>query len=246
MRHFGIIGKPVAQSFSARYFTDKFEREKIDAEYTRYKVERIEDAPELIERLDGFNVTIPYKQAIIPYLSELDQTAAQIGAVNVVDKHKKGWNTDCIGFTDSIRPLLTANDKQALILGTGGAAKAVRYGLVQLGIAPTYVSRTPEKQQDAPCPVIGYNDLTAEVIQEHTVIVNCTPLGMWPNVDNCAPIPYHMLTAAHLLYDCVYNPEETLFLLHGREQGARTRNGLGMLYGQAEAAWRIWTEESNC
>lgn len=245
MKQYGIIGKPVAQSFSARYFTDKFAREGIDARYERYEVACVEDAQKLIHRLDGFNVTIPHKQAIIPYLNELDATAAEIGAVNVVDSRLKGWNTDCIGFMDSIRPLLTSADTHALILGTGGAAKAVRYGLVQLGLHPTYVSRTPDKMPQAPCPVIGYKDLTADVMRSHTVIVNCTPLGMWPNTDACAPIPYSEIGSAHLLYDCVYNPEETLFLRHGREQGARTRNGLGMLYGQAEAAWKIWTGVQN-
>lgn len=240
MKHYGIIGKPVAQSFSARYFSDKFIRENIDAQYERYELNQIEEVLPYMEQLDGFNVTIPYKQAIIPYLKGLDDTARKIGAVNVVNKNHIGFNTDCIGFMNSIRPMLLTTDKKALILGTGGAAKAVRYGLNQMGLETTYVSRTPDK--DTGEKTIGYDDLTEDIISMHTVIVNCTPLGMWPDTDNCAPIPYSFLTSAHLLYDCVYNPEETLFLMHGRQQGARTLNGLGMLYGQAEAAWKIWNQ----
>ncbi|MCQ2342162.1 MAG: shikimate dehydrogenase [Paludibacteraceae bacterium] len=237
MRYYGIIGKPVAQSFSAKYFSEKFMREHIDAQYERYELQSIEEVRPYLQQLDGFNVTIPYKQAIIPYLDSMDDTAAQIGAVNVVDRHHKGWNTDCIGFINSIRPLLTPQDKLALVLGTGGAAKAVHYGLRQLGITPTYVSRTPSSPD-----MLGYNDLTPEIMAAHTVIVNCTPLGMFPKMDDCAPIPYSAVTSAHILYDCVYNPEQTLFLRHGKEQGARTQNGLGMLYGQAQAAWEIWNQ----
>ncbi|MCQ2348248.1 MAG: shikimate dehydrogenase [Paludibacteraceae bacterium] len=240
MRYFGIIGKPVAQSFSARYFTDKFIREGIDAQYERYELAQIEDIVPYLERLDGFNVTIPYKQAILPYLSGLDDTAREIGAVNVVNKAHIGYNTDCIGFMNSIRPLLCETNRYALILGTGGAAKAVHYGLKQLGLQTVYVSRTPNK--DTGDTTIGYDALTEDIIRQHTVIVNCTPLGMWPKMDACAPIPYQYLSSAHLLYDCVYNPEQTLFLQQGAQQGARTCNGLGMLYGQAEAAWKIWNE----
>ncbi len=237
MRHFGIIGNPVAQSFSARYFSQKFIDEHIDAEYQLYPLEHIDLVTPLLNQLDGFNVTIPYKQAIVPYLTQIDPTAQAIGAVNVVKvSHGAiiGYNTDWCGFVESIRPLLTPNDHQALIFGTGGAAKAVYYGLKQLGITPTMVSRTPQMGQ------LGYANLTPEVMASHTVLVNATPLGMWPNTQACAPIPYSLISSAHILYDCIYNPEQTLFLSHGQQQGARTLNGLGMLYGQAQAAWKIW------
>ena len=236
MRHFGIIGYPLLHSFSARYFNEKFAAEKIDAEYSLYPTE-IEDLrlkiEDLFNRLDGMNVTLPYKQAIIPFLDRLDETAEAIGAVNVVHQ-RIGYNTDCLGFMESIKPLLRPEDKQALVLGTGGASKAACYGLRKLGVVPTLVSRTPREG------MLGYDDLNEEVMNRHTVIVNCTPLGMLPDVDSCPPIPYERLSARHLLFDCVYNPEETLFLSKGKAQGARIKNGMEMLYGQAKAAWKIW------
>ena len=180
------------------------------------------------------DVTLPYKQAIIPYLDRLDETAEAIGAVNVVHR-RVGYNTDCLGFMDSIKPLLRGYDKQALVLGTGGASKAVCYGLRKLGITSILVSRTPREG------ILGHDELTDEVMAAHTIIVNCTPLGMFPDVDSCAPIPYEHITARHLLFDCVYNPEETLFLRKGKAQGATTRNGIEMLIGQAKAAWKIWS-----
>ena len=237
MRHFGIIGFPLSHSFSAKYFNEKFATEQIEAEYSLYptKEEHLESKVEsLLTSLDGFNVTLPYKQAIIPYLDRLDETAEAIGAVNVVHR-RVGYNTDCLGFMDSIKPLLRGYDKQALVLGTGGASKAVCYGLRKLGITSTLVSRTPREG------ILGYDELTDEVMAAHTIIVNCTPLGMFPDVDSCAPIPYEHITARHLLFDCVYNPEETLFLRKGKAQGATTRNGIEMLIGQAKAAWKIWS-----
>jgi len=252
MKQYGIIGKPVAQSFSARYFSEKFVKEHIDAEYRLYECDSQAEVKSTISRLDGCNITIPYKQAVMPLLDDIDPTAREIGAVNVVKrvKGKKakgqegekliGYNTDWCGFVDSIKPLLNENDNhnysQALIFGTGGAAKAVYYGLKQLGIVPTMVSRTPQTGQ------LSYVELTPEVMSSHTILVNATPLGMWPNIDSCVDIPYHHISSAHILYDCVYNPEETLFLRQGRQQGARTLNGLGMLYGQAQAAWQIWNK----
>ena len=176
MRHYGIIGYPLHHSFSAKYFSEKFEREGIEAEYSLYPIDmedlrlKIED---LFHRLDGMNVTMPYKQTIIPYLDRLDETAEAVGAVNVVHK-RVGYNTDCIGFMESIKPLLRDSDRKALVLGTGGASKAVCYGLKQLGIAPTLVSRTPKDG------MIGYSALTEGLMAEHTIIVNCTPLGMVP------------------------------------------------------------------
>lgn len=238
MRHYGIIGYPLLHSFSAKYFNEKFATSHIDAEYSLYpiKVESLELKVErLLDTLDGFNVTLPYKQAIIPYLDRLDETAEAIGAVNVVYKHV-GYNTDCLGFMDSLRPLLRDYDRKALVLGTGGASKAACFGLRKLGIIPTLVSRTPQGS------MLGYDDLTEQVMAEHTVIVNCTPLGMFPDVDSCPAIPYELISARHLLFDCVYNPEETLFLRKGKAQGAAIKNGLEMLTGQAKAAWKIWNE----
>ena len=240
MKHFGIIGKPLLQSFSAKHFNKKFETEHIDAEYSLYPLERIEDFPVLTESHDftGMNVTIPYKSAVIPYLSELDETAKEIGAVNVIrfmpDGRTRGYNTDALGFMDSIRPLLRETDRKALILGTGGAAKACHYGLKKLGLEPTYVSRTPKAGQ------LSYNELQ---LNKYQVIVNCTPLGMFPETEKFAPIPYEQLTQAQFLFDCIYNPEETVFLRQGRMHGCRTMNGNGMLMGQAKAAWKIWNEE---
>ena len=241
MRHYGIIGYPLHHSFSARYFNEKFEREQIEAEYSLYPIDNDEwqkangqRVKELIDRLDGMNITFPYKQAVIPYLDRLDETANMIGAVNVIYK-RVGYNTDCLGFVESIRPLLRNYDTRALVLGTGGAAKAVCYGLTKLGITPTLVSRTPKEG------MLSYDELTDNVMTAHTLIVNCTPLGMLPDIDSCPPIPYEKITARHLLFDCVYNPEETLFLSKGKAQGATIHNGLDMLTGQAQAAWKIWT-----
>lgn len=235
MRHFGIIGFPLLHSFSAKYFSEKFVREGIDAEYSLYLIEELtkERVNELLNGLDGMNVTMPHKQAIIPYLERLDDTAAEVGAVNVICK-RAGYNTDCLGFIESIKPLLRAYDKKALVLGTGGASKAVCYGLKQLGVSPTLVSRTPAEG------MIGYEALDEAIMKEYTVIVNCTPLGMLPDIDSCPALPYELISARHLLFDCVYNPEETLFLKKGKAQGAMIQNGMEMLYGQAKAAWNIW------
>lgn len=237
MGHFGIIGNPLIHSFSAKYFNEKFTREHIDAEYSLYPLNELtnERVNELLDTLDGFNVTFPYKEAIIPYLDRLDETAQAIGAVNVVYK-RVGYNTDYAGFIVSLRPLLRSFDRQALVLGTGGASKAVCYGLQQLGITPTLVSRTPQAGQ------ISYADLNADLLSRYTLIINGTPLGMFPEVNTCPPIPYEHLTPRHLLYDCVYNPEETLFLRRGKAQGASIQNGKEMLIGQAKEAWAIWNE----
>ena len=235
MRHYGIIGFPLHHSFSAKYFNEKFESEKIDAEYSLYPTENLtgERMNELMNSLDGMNVTMPYKKDVIAYLDRLDETAEAIGAVNVIHD-RVGYNTDCLGFIDSIRPLLREYDKKALVLGTGGASKAVCFGLKKLGISPTLVSRTPK------VGMLGYDDLTEAVMSDYTVIVNCTPLGMAPEEETFPPIPYEYISARHLLFDCVYNPEKTLFLQKGKVQGATTRNGMEMLYGQAKAAWKIW------
>ena len=238
MRHFGIIGYPLLHSFSAKYFNEKFQKEQIEAEYSLYPIveNELEQVRDLLNRLDGMNITLPYKQTIIPYLKGLDETAATIGAVNVVHNHI-GYNTDCLGFMESIQPLLRPYDKKALVLGTGGAAKAICYGLTKLQIAPTLVSRTPHEQ------AIGYDAIDQSIMDTHSIIINCTPLGMLPDIESCPNIPYEMISNRHLLFDCIYNPEETLFLKKGRLQGASTQNGMRMLIGQANAAWKIWNKE---
>ena len=249
MEQYGLLGYPLGHSFSARYFAEKFEREHVDATYTNFE---FPDAAQAVNHLlslpglRGFNVTIPHKQAVMPFLAGLTPEARAIGAVNVVcvrpgadgTPELFGCNSDVIGFTSSIRPLLNPSvHTRALVLGTGGASKAVVYGLRQLGIDPVYVSRTPAPGR------LAYADLTPELMDSHKVIVNCTPLGMYPKTDACPDIPYHLLTPQHLLYDLVYNPLETLFMKKGRAQGAAVKNGLEMLHLQAEAAWRMWHEE---
>jgi shikimate dehydrogenase len=192
--------------------------------------------------LKGLNVTIPYKEQVIPFLDQLSENARLIGAVNVVKVERNkgktklmGFNSDIIGFKESIEPLLQAHHQRALILGTGGAAKAVYYGLKQLGIIPTYVSR--EKKSKT---VLTYDELDADVLSVNTVIVNCTPVGMWPNADEYPAIRYELLDENHLLYDLLYNPDETQFMKKGKEQGATVKNGLEMLLLQAFASWEFW------
>lgn len=233
MRKYGIIGKPLEHSYSARYFTDKFIREGVDAEYRLYERDDLSDIAMLMQALHGFNVTYPYKQSIMPYLHAIDDVAQTIGAVNVVCQGK-GYNTDWIGFKESITPHLLDTDKRVLILGTGGVSKAVQYALQQMGMTFTLVSRYPNTH------AIGYDNITEQVIQSHSVVVNCTPLGMLPDIYSLPPIPYEYITDRHLLYDCVYNPERTAFLREGEAKGARIVNGKEMLYLQADAAYEIW------
>lgn len=248
MDKYGLIGYPLKHSFSISYFNEKFQSENIDAEYVNFEIPRIEDFMEVVEEnpnLRGLNVTIPYKEQVIPYLDELDKDTAKIGAVNVIkiipqgkgDVKLVGYNSDIIGFTRSIEPLLQSHHVKALILGTGGASKAVFHGLANLGIEATFVSRT-KKSND----ILTYQELTPEIMQEHTVIVNTTPLGMYPNVDACPDIPYDQLTSNHLLYDLLYNPHETLFMKKGMERGATVKNGLEMLLLQAFVSWEIWNK----
>ena len=244
MKTYGLIGYPLGHSFSRGYFTDYFGREGIEAEYKNFELPSIEQLAEVLQTeptLQGFNVTIPYKQQVFSYLSELSEAAQAIGAVNVVKVmrrdeglHLKGYNTDYIGFTDSIRPHLKPHHTHALILGTGGASKAVDYALRKLGLKTQYVSRTAREG------IIAYDELTPELMAQYTVIVNTTPLGMHPKVDECPPLDYAQLTPQHLLYDVVYNPAKTLFLQRGEEHGATICNGMDMLIGQAKAAWEIW------
>lgn len=245
MKQYGLIGYPLGHSFSKRFFTEKFTNEQIDAQYESYSIEKIDLIRSLISdpNLSGLNVTIPYKEQVIPYLNELDSEAKAIGAVNVIKFTRTenelrliGYNSDAIGFETSLRPYLKPNHKRALILGTGGASKAIRYVLNKLGLETTYVSRTPAEGQ------LSYDDLNPECMHSYTLIVNASPLGTFPNIDQCPNIPYHLLTPEHLLFDVVYNPAETLFLKKGREMGATGLNGEQMLVEQALAAWKIWNE----
>lgn len=246
MRYFGLIGKPLVHSFSQRYFTQKFQEESIDAAYGLYELDKIEDLKLLLQQkvFSGLNVTIPYKQSVLPYLSEFDETARAVGAVNVIKFVRrsgevvlKGYNSDVIGFHDSLVPLLRPHHKRALVFGTGGASKAVEYVLRQLHIEVQLVSRK------AVGPALSYEQITPEVLQSYQLLVNTTPLGTFPHVDTCVDIPYQNITNKHLLYDLVYNPQETLFLRHGKERGAQVMNGYAMLRGQAEAAWEIWNKQ---
>ena len=247
MQKYGLIGYPLKHSFSIGFFNEKFKSEGIDAEYVNFEIPEINDFMEVIEEnpnLCGLNVTIPYKEQVIPFLDELDKDTAKIGAVNVIKiirtpKRKiklVGYNSDIIGFSQSIQPLLQPYHKKALILGTGGSSKAIYYGLKNLGIDSVFVSRTKKEG------MLTYEELTPEVMAEHTVIVNCTPVGMYPKVDFCPAIPYELLTPNHLLYDLLYNPNITLFMKKGEEHGAVTKNGLEMLLLQAFAAWEIWNK----
>lgn len=245
MRFFGLIGYPLGHSFSKIFFTEKFEKENIPAQYELYPLETISQFTTLVSSVDltGLNVTIPYKEQVIPFLDELNETAAEIGAVNVIKfirqgekRLLRGYNTDAIGFENSIHPFLKSHHKNALILGTGGASKAVDYTLRKLGISTTFVSRKSSAE------TLSYQNLSPQIMTDNLLIVNCTPLGMDPNTDNCPDIPYDLLSPRHLLYDVIYKPEETLFMKKGREKGATTVNGLEMLYGQAKAAWKIWNE----
>lgn len=238
MLHYGLIGKKLGHSFSPDYFAAKFRNEQINADYTAYETDDIAHLPDW----DGWNVTIPYKQEIIPHLDTLDDAAREIGAVNVVKRQDNltiGYNTDWIGFVRSIRPLLSPSDRKALVLGTGGVAQAVAYGVKRLGLEFTMVSRKSDETRH----ILGYGDLEENIIREHSVIINCTPLGMYPDINHQPDIPYMQIGRQHLLFDCIYNPEETRFLRHGREAGARTKNGYEMLIIQAEEAWKIWNEK---
>jgi shikimate dehydrogenase len=246
MQKYGLIGYPLKHSFSIEYFNEKFQSEGIDAEYVNFEIPDIKDFPEVIEEnpdLCGLNVTIPYKEKVIPYLDRLSPNTACIGAVNVIkiirQKGKKkvfleGHNSDIVGFSQSIKPLLKSYHKRVLILGTGGASKAIFQALKDFGLETQFVSRMQKKN------AISYEQITPDIMAEYNVIVNCTPVGMYPKVDFCPNIPYNELTSEHLLYDLLYNPDETLFMKKGRERGAVTKNGLEMLLLQAFTSWEIW------
>ena len=239
---FGLVGKNISYSFSKGYFGDKFEKLNLkDYSYDNLDIPNIEDFPEFIKQnptISGLNVTIPYKEAIIPFLDKLSKRATEIGAVNTIKITKsgklKGFNTDYIGFQKSIEPLLNVNHKKALILGTGGASKAVAYALKQLGIPYLFVSRNDIGD------AIGYNQINEKTFEEFKIIINCTPVGTFPNTNTCPEIPYEYFTSNHFAFDLIYNPAETLFLKKAKEQGAIVKNGLEMLTLQAEKSWDIW------
>lgn len=244
MDKYGLIGFPLGHSFSKSFFNEKFQNEGIDAEYINFEIKGIDELPEVLAtnpELRGLNVTIPYKEKVLSFLDYISVEARAIGAVNVIrvdhkgdDVVMKGYNSDVIGFTKSIEPLLETFHRKALILGTGGASKAINYGLKSLGLETVLVSRYERPG------TIQYKDITPDVVKEYNVIVNCTPSGMFPHYDECPDLPYEALDNHNLLYDLIYNPDETLFMKKGRERGAQTKNGLEMLLLQAFASWDFW------
>ncbi|PWG06387.1 shikimate dehydrogenase family protein [Polaribacter aquimarinus] len=244
---FGLLGKNISYSFSRGYFTKKFENLGLKKhKYVNFDLQNIDELPKVLKKnkdtLNGINVTIPYKEEVMQYLDKLDETAKEIGAVNTIKFTKrgnlKGYNTDVVGFENSIYPFFKKHHKRALILGTGGASKAVAYALKKNDIKVKFVSRNPNGKKQ-----ISYLDITEEVLKKYTVIVNCTPLGTSPDIEKCPNIPYEFLTEKHLLFDLIYNPEVTTFLKKGLKKGATIKNGHKMLELQAEESWRIWNDD---
>jgi shikimate dehydrogenase len=245
MKKYGLIGFPLTHSFSKRFFTEKFEKENVDASYENFEIDDISWFPEVVRnnpKLTGLNVTIPHKQAVIPFLNELDEAAEKVGAVNTVkisrigdNIHLKGFNTDTWGFETTLKPLLKSHHKKALILGTGGASKAIKYVLNKLGIG--FISASIEELQENE---IRYKEIDEKMLAERLLIINATPLGTYPKTETFPPIPYEFLTEQHLLFDLVYNPEETQFMKKGKEKGATVKNGYEMLVQQALKSYEIW------
>lgn len=249
MKLFGLIGYPLSHSFSREYFLDKFRNEGItDCDYQLFELEDISYIHKLVrdnENLVGFNITIPYKQSIIQFLDEVDETCKQLEAINCIKivwndnkPRLKGFNTDVFGFTESLKPLLQPWHQKALILGTGGSAKAVSFVLEKFGIDFKYISRKPICSNQ-----IGYGHINKKMVEDYKLIINATPIGMFPETTKAPNIPYQFLTHNHLLYDLIYNPNETLFLKKGKENGTQIKNGLEMLYLQAERSWEIWNSK---
>ena len=239
-RKFGLIGKNIDYSFSKKYFSEKFKKENLDCTYSNFDIENISQIESILQKngISGYNVTIPYKQEIIKFLDEIDEVAKAIGAVNTIkkiDNKNIGFNTDCIGFEKSLIPLIeNKKPDSALILGGGGASKAVKYVLKKIKINYSTVSRKEGKSE------FIYENLNDVIINRFKMIINCSPVGTFPNINKCPNIPYKHLTKEHILYDLVYNPIESLFLRRGRELGCKTKNGLEMLEIQANESWRIW------
>lgn len=249
MKLFGLIGHPLSHSFSERYFTEKFKKENIsNAEYKSFDIADLNEFPSIIKQhphLLGLNVTIPYKETICNYLDDIDPVAKEIGAVNTIKidpttRKLTGFNTDYYGFKQSLKPFIESHHQRALILGTGGASKAVYHVLNELNIDCLFVSRNPSNKNE-----MTYTDVNEQVIKHHPIIVNTTPIGMFPDVNAQPEIPYQYLTSSHLLYDLVYNPKETLFLKEGKLKGATTLNGYQMLTMQAEKSWEIWNNNTD-
>ncbi|MBR2290844.1 MAG: shikimate dehydrogenase [Prevotella sp.] len=248
MEKYGLIGYPLGHSFSISYFNQKFKDEDIDAVYENYEIPTIDALSEVLDmnpELCGLNVTIPYKEKVLPYLDSISPEARAIGAVNVIrvthqgkEVKLKGYNSDVIGFTKSIEPMLDKKwHQKALILGTGGASKAVDYGLRNLGLDTVFVSRYEKPG------TICYQNITPDIVKEYNVIVNCTPVGMYPKTEECPNLPYEAMDSHTILYDLIYNPDETLFMKRGAQHGALTKNGLEMLLLQAFASWEFWHEK---
>ena len=244
MDKYGLIGYPLVHSFSQNYFNAKFENERINARYINFEIPSIDDLAEVLARnpeLKGLNVTRPYKEKVIPFLDSISPEAKSIGAVNVIRVSRKGsktilkgFNSDVVGFTKSIEPMLESCHKKAMILGTGGASKAVDYGLKSLGLETMFVSRFNRPG------TVRYDNITPEMMKEYNVIVNCTPCGMYPHTDECPNLPYEAIDEHNILYDLLYNPDFTLFMEKGAERGATIKNGLEMLLLQAFASWEFW------
>ena len=246
MNIYGLIGKKLTHSFSAEYFNRKFKDENIEAEYKLFELENIRQLPALLEahpEIRGFNVTIPYKEQILPYLNDKDEIVREIGACNcvkIIDGKLYGYNTDVEGFMLSIVDMLDIHHHSALVLGNGGASKAVVYALEQWSIESLVVARHPANEQELP-----WNELTEEIVNQHKILINTTPVGMWPKVDEYPDIPYEGIDRFHLVYDLIYNPETTKFLQKADERYATIKNGMEMLEQQAEAAWKIWNKREN-
>ena len=245
MKKYGLIGHPLSHSFSQRYFSEKFKSENIrDSIFSNYDIPHINQIKDLLnnnKELIGLSVTIPHKQSILPFLDYSDKAVLEIGACNSVrisENKLYGYNTDQAGFQKSLQSKLLPHYKKGLILGTGGSSKAVAYVLKKMGIAYYFVSRRSSDSTN----IIKYSSLTNELINDHKLIINCTPVGMFPNIQDCPEIPYEFITPKHFLFDLTYNPEETLFLKKGKDKGAVIKNGYDMLIYQAEASWQIWNE----
>lgn len=241
---FGLLGKNISYSFSREYFTNKFKNlGSKNLNYVNFDLQRIEDLTTVLvenkESLSGINITIPYKQEVMVFLDAIDEAAEEIGAVNTIKFLKsgelKGYNTDYYGFKNSIQPYIKKHHTKALVLGVGGASKAIAFAFKKMGIEYKFVSRTKRNKD-----VFTYEEISPAILEEYTVVVNCTPLGTYPNIETRPALPYEAITDKHLLYDLTYNPEETTFLKSGKKQGATIKNGFQMLELQAEKSWEIW------
>ena len=241
LKHYGLIGKTLGHSFSEAFFKDYFEKNNIEAKYSNFELKEIDEIQSFFDlNLSGLNVTFPYKESVIPFLDRLDESAAQIGAVNVIafeNGEKVGYNTDAYGFAQSIKPFLTFEHERALIFGTGGASKAVAHVFKQIGLDVFYISRNGNEENG----VFRYEDINSHMLRSCRVLVNCTPVGTFPDVNACLELPFEHLTPAHLVIDLVYNPSETELMKRAKKNGAAVMNGLSMLQHQALKSYEIWT-----